>query len=77
VRKDQASVDFLDPRGAPIRRSYMKGAPSVNMVARYDDYHETFEVDLGKRRARGGLLGCGMRVSSSASIDAAEAFPEW
>ena len=26
VRKDQASVDFLDPRGAPIRRSYMKGA---------------------------------------------------
>ena len=43
----------------------MKGAPSVNMVARYDDYHETFEVDLGKLRARGGLLGCGMRVSSS------------
>jgi hypothetical protein len=27
VRKDQASVDFLDPRGAPVKRSYMGGAP--------------------------------------------------
>jgi len=27
VRKDQASVDFLDPRGAPIQRSFLKGAP--------------------------------------------------
>ena len=27
VRKDRASVDFLDPRGAPIQRSYMKVPP--------------------------------------------------
>ena len=27
VRKDQASVDFLDPCGAPVQRSYMRGAP--------------------------------------------------
>jgi hypothetical protein len=44
VRKDRASVDFLDPRGAPIQRSYMKDAPSVKMIARYDDYNGTFEV---------------------------------
>jgi hypothetical protein len=49
VRQDQASVDFLDPRGAPIQRSYMKGAPSVKMIARYDDYNGTFEVDLWRR----------------------------
>lgn len=46
VRKDQASVDFLDPRGAPVQRSYMKGAPSVKMIARYDDYNESFAVNL-------------------------------
>src|SRR5437667_4638867 len=27
VRKDQAFVDFLDPRGAPIARPYMGGSP--------------------------------------------------
>ena len=32
VRKDQAFVDFLDPRGAP--------------VAHHDDYNEDFRVDL-------------------------------
>ena len=49
VRKDQASVDFLDSRGAPIQRSYMRGAPSVKMIARYDDDNGTFEVDLWKK----------------------------
>jgi hypothetical protein len=46
VRKDQASVDFLDPRGAPVQRPYLRGAPSVKMIAHYDDYNGTFEVDL-------------------------------
>src|SRR6267378_7481470 len=46
VRKDQASVDFLDPCGAPVLRPYMRGAPSVKMIARYDDYNGSFEVDL-------------------------------
>jgi len=46
VRKDQAFVDFLDPRGAPIARPYMGGAPSMKMVAHYDDYNEDFRVDL-------------------------------
>jgi hypothetical protein len=46
VRKDQASVDFLDPRGAPVQRPYMRGTPSVKMIAHYDDYNGIFEVDL-------------------------------
>ena len=46
VRKDQAFVDFLDPRGAPIARPYMGGAPSMKMVAHYDDYNGMFEVNL-------------------------------
>ena len=46
VRKDQAFVDFLDPRGAPIARPYMGGAPSMKMIAHYDDYNGIFEVDL-------------------------------
>jgi hypothetical protein len=46
VREDQASVDFLDPRGAPVLRPYMKGAPSMKMIAHYDDYNGIFEVDL-------------------------------
>src|SRR6266403_1645533 len=46
VRKDEAFVDFLDPRGAPIARPYMGGAPSMKMVAHYDDYNEDFRVDL-------------------------------
>ena len=44
--RDQASVDFLDPRGVPIQRPYMRGAPTVKMIAHYDDYDENFEVDL-------------------------------
>jgi hypothetical protein len=46
VRKDQASVDFLDPRGAPVQRPYMGGAPSLKMIAHYDDYNGLFGVDL-------------------------------
>ena len=46
ARKDQAFVDFLDPRGAPIGRPYMEGAPSIRMIAHYDDYYEDFRVDL-------------------------------
>jgi hypothetical protein len=46
VGKDQASVDFLDPRGAPVQRPYMGGAPSVKMIAHYDDYNGIFGVDL-------------------------------
>jgi len=46
IRKDLASVDFLNPRGAPIERTYMGGAPSMNMIAHYDDYNEDFRVDL-------------------------------
>ena len=46
VLRDQASVDFLDPRGVPIQRPYMRGAPTVKMIAHYDDYNENFEVDL-------------------------------
>jgi len=46
VRRDRAVVDFLDPRGAPIVRPYMGGAPSMKMIAHYDDYNEDFRVDL-------------------------------
>jgi hypothetical protein len=32
VRNGRASVDFLDPRGAPVQRPYMGGAPhSANL----------------------------------------------
>jgi hypothetical protein len=46
VRKGLASVDFLDPRCAPVQRPYMGGAPTLKMVAHYDDYNGMFEVDL-------------------------------
>ena len=46
VRKEQASVDFLDPHGAPVQRPYMGGAASVKMIAHYDDYNGILEVDL-------------------------------
>ena len=39
-------MDFLGPRGAPIGRPYMGGAPSIKMIAHYDDYNEDFRVDL-------------------------------
>jgi hypothetical protein len=50
VRKDLASVDFLGASGLPVQRSYMKGAPSTNMIAHYDDYNGTFEVQLWDER---------------------------
>lgn len=46
LTESQATVDFLDPSGDPVRRPYMTGAPSLGMVAHYDDYNGTFEVDL-------------------------------
>ena len=50
VRKDLASVDFLDPSGAPVQRPYMGGTPSTKMIAHYDDYYENFEVELCEER---------------------------
>ena len=50
VRRDRAVVDFLDPRGAPIVRPYMGGAPSMKMIAHYDEYNENFRVDLWEER---------------------------
>jgi hypothetical protein len=55
VRKDLASVDFLDPSGAPVQRPYMGGAPSTNLVALYDDYNGTFEVQLWEE-GKGSIL---------------------
>jgi hypothetical protein len=46
VRNDRASVDFLDPHGTPVERTYMGRAPSIRMTAHYNDYYENFEVDL-------------------------------
>ena len=46
VSNAQAMVDFVDDSGNPVRRPYMDGAPSVKMVAHYDDYNGQFEVDL-------------------------------
>ena len=46
VGNERASVDFLDPRGAPVERPYMGSAPSIKMIAHYDDYYENFDVDL-------------------------------
>jgi hypothetical protein len=43
-------VDFLDPSGTPIQRPYMRGAPPTNMVAHYNDYNGTFEVELWDER---------------------------
>jgi hypothetical protein len=50
VRKDLATVDFLNPNGAAIQRPYMGGALSTNMVAYYDDYYGEFEVELWEKR---------------------------
>ena len=51
LSKDRASVDFFGPSGDPILRPYMGGAPSVQMIAHYDDYSGIFEVDLWKEGA--------------------------
>jgi hypothetical protein len=55
VRKNQAFADFLDPRGAPIAHTYMGGAPSMKMLAHYDDYNEDFRVDL-REEGKGFIL---------------------
>ena len=55
VRKDRASVDFLDPVGVPVQRRYMRGAPSVNMTAYYDDYNGILKVDLWEQ-SKGFIL---------------------
>src|SRR5437899_7100109 len=46
VSEDAASVDFLEPSGMPVGRLYMEGVLSVGMVARYQDYEGSFEVEL-------------------------------
>ncbi len=51
----QATVDFLDPSGIPVCRPYMNDAPSLVMVAHYDDYIGSFEVDLWEA-GRGFIL---------------------
>jgi hypothetical protein len=50
VRKDLASVDFYDRKGAPVQRHYMGGAPSTSMAAYYDDYFGNFEVELWEEK---------------------------
>jgi len=42
----QARVDFCGPDGEPVRRPYMSDAPAVGMIAHYDDYNWTFQVEL-------------------------------
>ena len=51
----RATVDYLDPNGTPVPRPYMNGAPSLEMVANFDTYNGTFEVDLWQP-GRGFLL---------------------
>ena len=46
AREDKAWVDFLDPKGEPVRRPYMGDAATLRMTATYDDYEWTFAVDL-------------------------------
>jgi hypothetical protein len=53
VCKDQASVDFLDLRGAPIGRPYMGGAPSLKMIAHYEDYNEDLRCYRWQKHCRG------------------------
>ena len=55
VHKVRALVDFLDPNGNPVFRPYMNGAPTLEMVAHYDDYNGSFEVDLWEA-GRGFIL---------------------
>src|SRR5512133_307022 len=55
VTNARALVDFFDATGGPVLRPYMNNAPSVHMFADYDDYNETFEVQLGEQ-GRGYVL---------------------
>ena len=47
--RSRALVDFFGPSGEPVRRPYMKDAPTVRMVADYDDYDGIFGVELWER----------------------------
>ena len=49
VSSAQARVDFLDPTGNPVRRTFMDDAPAVEMLANYDDYNGIFGVELWER----------------------------
>jgi hypothetical protein len=69
VDKGRASVDFLDPRGAPVQRPYMGGAPTLKMVAHYDDYNGMFEVDLWEE-GKGFILEFDSRVQLRAGSGA-------
>lgn len=51
----QALVDFFDATGNPVCRPYMNDAPSVRMVAHYDDYNGIFGVELWEQ-GRGYIL---------------------
>jgi hypothetical protein len=72
VHADQASVDFLDPLGAPIQRPYMRGAPTVKMIAHYDDYKENFEVDLWEA-GKGFILDLSRHDDYELDLDQREA----
>lgn len=48
ARAQEARVDFLTPAGVPVCRPYMADAPSVDMIARYNDYEGSLDVDLWK-----------------------------
>ena len=70
--RDQASVDFLDPRGVPIQRPYMRCAPTVKMIAHYDDYNENFEVDLWEA-GKGFILDLSHHYNYELDLDQREA----
>ncbi len=45
----QASVSLLDCNGKPVLRPYFNNCPTIGMIATYDDYDGTFEVDLWEK----------------------------
>jgi len=49
IRPGSAAVDFVDPSGKPVARSYMADAPSVRMLTHFDDPNGAFEVDLREK----------------------------
>ena len=49
VHRTQAQVDLFGPSGEPVRRPYMDNAPTVQMMANYDDYDGIFGVELWQR----------------------------
>jgi len=61
VRKGRASVDFLDPRGAPVQRPYMGGAPHKRF------YEKVIKVkaDVAALRCLISVFSCVWQVSST------------